>query len=99
VIISRDLPSPFQGTEMPTARWWEALGAYSYYFEAFRLLLLGHLLTAKGQRIPVPDAGEGFEATLTCAWSDLVVANISRLREQPMSYRWQLIRSRLINGF
>jgi hypothetical protein len=67
-------------------------------FELSRILLPAISLAARGQRIPVPDVGEGFEATLMCTWSDLVVAIISHLKDQPMSYGWQLIRSRLING-
>jgi hypothetical protein len=75
-MINRELPSPFQGPEMQTAGWWEALLACPYYFRASRLLLPALSITAKGQRIPVPDAGEVFGATLMCAWSDLVIANI-----------------------
>jgi hypothetical protein len=50
-------------------------------FELSRILLPAISLTARGQRIPVTDVGEGFEATLMCTWSDLVVAIISHLKD------------------
>jgi len=97
-MINRDLASPFKGAEMPTAGWKDPLRAHFYYFGASRLLLPVLSLAGSGERIPALDVCEESEAILKYAWSDLVVATVSRLREQTMSYRWQLIRSRLING-